>query len=199
MQRVSSTNQYQCYFKAEEEEGSAFVGCSCGKPKTHGIPCVRMVAVVKSCHIDGLNPINAMPTWWMTAYWRKQYPQGADLICNFDIQTLKNASRDSTWRYCPPYTALNKPGCPKKNKRLKLAIESAAEQHIKKKNKVACKSNVLDGDKKSPHDDMIGEYVTTADMVKDKESAVKKQKRGQAKGGVMSTDKGGEGTAFKRG
>ncbi len=83
VQRVSSTNQYQCYFKAEEEEGSAFVGCSCGKPKTHGIPCVHMVAVVKSCCIDGLNPINAMPTCWMTAHWRKQYPQGADLICDF--------------------------------------------------------------------------------------------------------------------
>ena len=48
VQRLSSTNQYQYYFKAEEEEGSAFVGCSCGKPKTHGIPCVHMVAVVKS-------------------------------------------------------------------------------------------------------------------------------------------------------
>ncbi len=46
---------------------------------------------------------------------------------------------------------------------------------------------------------MIGEYVTTADMVKDKESAVKKRKRGQAKGGVMSTDKGGEGRATKEG
>ena len=138
-------------------------------------------------------------SWWMTAHWRKQYPQGADLICNFDIQTRKNASRNSTWRYCPPYTALNMPGCPKKNKRLKSAIELASEQHIKKKNKVACKSNLLDGEKKSPQDEMIGEYVTTADMVKDKESAVKKRKRGQAKGGVMSTDKGGEGTATKEG
>jgi hypothetical protein len=99
----------------------------------------------------------------------------------------------------PPYTAPNKPGRPKKNKRLKSAIELAAEQHIKKKNMVARKSNVLDGDKKSPHDDMIREYVTTADMVKDKESAVKKQKRGQAKGGVMSTDKGGEGRTTKEG
>jgi hypothetical protein len=137
VQRVSSTNQYQCYFKAEEEEGSAFVGCSCGRPKTHGIPCVHMVAVVKSCCIDGLNPINAMPTWWMTAHRRKQYPQGADLICNFDIQALQNDSCDSTWRYCPPYTAPNKAGRPKKNKRIKLAIELASKQHIKKNNKVA--------------------------------------------------------------
>jgi hypothetical protein len=199
VQRVSSTNQYQCYFKAEEEEGSAFVGCSCGRPKTHGIPCVHMVAVVKSCRIDRLNPINAMPPWWMTAFWHKQYPQGADVICNFDIQMLKNALHDTTWRYCPPYTAPNKAGCPKKNKRLKSAIEMASEQYIKKKNKVYCNSNKLDGDRKSPHDDKIGEYVTTADMEEDKESTVKKWKRGQAKGGVISTDKVGESRAIKEG
>jgi hypothetical protein len=110
-----------------------------------------MVAVVKSCRIEGFNPVNAMPPWWMTAHWRKQYPQGADLICVFDIQTLKNASRDTTWRYCLPYTAPNKVGRPKKNKRLKLAIELASEQYSKKKKKVACNSNKLDGDMKSLH------------------------------------------------
>jgi hypothetical protein len=136
----------------------------------------------------------------MTAHWHKQYPQRADIICNFDIQTLKNALRDTTWRYCPPYTAPNKAGRPKKNKRLKSAIELASEQYIKKKNKVDCKSNELDGDRKSPHDDKIGEqYVITADMEEDKESAVKKRKRGQAKGGVISTDKGGENRAVIEG
>ncbi len=91
VQRLSSTNQYQCYFKAEEDEGSAFGGCSCGRPTMHSIPCVHMVAVVKSCCIEGINLVNALPPCWMTAHWRKQYPQGADLICNFDIQMLKNA------------------------------------------------------------------------------------------------------------
>ncbi len=61
-----------------------------------------------------------------------------------------------------------------------------------------CNSNELDGDKKSPHNDMIGEYVTTADM-EDKESAVKKKKRGKAKGGVISADKGGESSAINKG
>jgi hypothetical protein len=51
VQRLASTIQYQCYFKAAEEEGSAFGGCSCGRPKMHGISCVHMVAVVKSCCI----------------------------------------------------------------------------------------------------------------------------------------------------
>jgi hypothetical protein len=60
VQRLASTN-YQFYFKAVEEEGSAFGGCSHGRPKAHGIPCVHMVVVVKSCHIEGLNPVNAIP------------------------------------------------------------------------------------------------------------------------------------------
>jgi hypothetical protein len=134
----------------------------------------------------------------MTAHWRKQYPQGADLIFDFDIQTLKNALRDTTWRYCLPCTALNKVGSPKKNKRLKLAIELASEQYGKKKKKVARNSNELDGDMKSPHDEMIGENVTTAE-IEDKESAVKKRKRGKVKGGVISNDKGGKSCATYKG
>ncbi len=131
MQRLSSSNQYQCYFKAEEDDGSAFRGCSCGGLKTHGIPCVHLVAVVKSCCIEGLNPINAMPLWWMTAHWHKQYSQGADHICNFDNQMLKNASWETTWRYCPPHTAPNKAGCPEKG--LKSAIELASKHLVRRR------------------------------------------------------------------
>jgi hypothetical protein len=130
----------------------------------------------------------------MVAHWHKQYPQGADLICEFDIQTLKNASQDTTWRYCPPYTSSNKAGRPKKIKRLKLAIELASGQYSKKKKKVAPNSNEIDGDMKSPHDEIIGENVTATDM-EDKESAVK---RGKVKGGVISKDKGGESSATNK-
>jgi hypothetical protein len=48
---------------------------------------------------------------------------------------------------------------------------------------------------KSPCDEMIGENVITADM-EDKESAMKKRKRGKVKGGVISKDKGGESSAI---
>ena len=51
---------------------------------------------------------------------------------------------------------------------------------------------------KSPHNDMIGENVTTAEL-EDKESAVKKRKRGKVKGGVLSKDKGGESSATNKG
>jgi hypothetical protein len=64
--------------------------------------------------------------------------------------------------------------------------------------KVARNSNKLDGDMKSPHDEMTGENVTTAEM-EDKESAVKKRKRGKVKGGVISKDKGGESSATNNG
>jgi hypothetical protein len=198
VQMLSSTNQYQCYFKAEEDEGSALGGCSCGRPKPHGILCVHMVPVVTSCCIEGLNPVNAMPPWWITAHWCKQYPQGADLICNFDIQMVKNASGDTTWRYCLPYTAPNKAGRPKKNKRLKTAIELASEQYSKKNKNMACNINKLDGDMKSPHDEMIAENVITAETY-NKESAVKKTKRGKVMGGVISKDKGGEISATNKG
>ncbi len=63
---------------------------------------------------------------------------------------------------------------------------------------MACNSNELDGDMKSPHDDMIDENVTTAEM-EDKESAVKKRKRGKVKGGVISKYKGGESSATSKG
>jgi hypothetical protein len=62
---------------------------------------------------------------------------------------------------------------------------------------VACNSNKLDGDMKSPHNEMIGKNMTTAEM-EDKESAVKKEKRGKVKGGVISKDKGGESSATIR-
>jgi hypothetical protein len=79
-----------------------------------------------------------------------------------------------------------------------VAIEVASEQYSKKKKKVACNSNKLDGDMKSPHDDMIRENVTTAEM-EDKESAVKKRKRGKVKGDIISKDKGGENSAMNKG
>ncbi len=74
----------------------------------------------------------------------------------------------------------------------------ASEQYSKKKKKMACNINKLDGDMKSPHNEMIAKNVRTAEM-HDKESAVKKRKRGRVKGGVISNDKGGESSATNKG
>ncbi len=146
--RLSSTNKYQCFFKAVEEEGSAFGGCSCDYPKTHGLPCHHMVAVVKSCCIEGLNCVNTMPPWWMTAHWCKKYPKGTHVLCDFDIKTLRLALPDTSYKYCPPYAAPNKAGRPKKNKRIKSALEVATEQKQKQK-KVKGTIGKVDGNLKS--------------------------------------------------
>jgi hypothetical protein len=127
--RLNSTNKYQCFFKAVEEEGSVFGGFSCGYPKTQGIPCHHMVAVVKSCCIEGLNSVNSMPPWWMTAHWRKQYPKGTHVTCDFNLESLRLFGvPDTSYKYCPPYTAPNKAGRPKKNKRIKSALEVTTEK-----------------------------------------------------------------------
>ena len=128
-------NTIPVLFYSVEEEESVFGGCSCGVPKMHGIPCHHMVAVVKSHCIEGLNPVNAMLPWWMTAHWRKQYPQGTEVNWDVDIQTLRNASGDTTFKNCPPYTAPNKAGGPKKNKWQKSSLEVASEKYIKKQEK----------------------------------------------------------------
>ncbi len=74
VKRLTSINQYQCYFKSVQKDRFAFGGCSCGVPENHSPPCKHMVAVVKSCCIEGLNQVNVMPPWWMTTHWRRQYP-----------------------------------------------------------------------------------------------------------------------------
>ena len=133
--RLNSTNKYQCFFKSVEEEGSVFGGCSCGYPKTQGISCHHMVAVVKSCRIEGLNSMNSMPPWWMTAHWRKQYPKGTHVLCDFNTESLRLAVPDTSYKYCPPYTAPNKAGRPKKNKQIKSALEVAMKQKQSKQKK----------------------------------------------------------------
>ncbi len=74
----------------------------------------------------------------------------------------------------------------------------ASKQYSKKKKKAAHNSKELDGNMKSPHNDMIGENVTTAGM-EDKETAVEKNKRGKVKGDVISKDKGSESSATNKG
>ncbi len=79
-----------------------FGGCSCGIPYTDGIPCYRMVAVVKSSRVEFLTATNSMPVWWSTECWRNQYPADTNETCHFDKDTLRSTPKDATMRYCPP-------------------------------------------------------------------------------------------------
>jgi hypothetical protein len=80
--------------KEESEWGTVFGGCSCGIPYTDGVPCHHMIAVVKSSRIEGLNPNNAMPFWWTTECWRRQYPADTNVTCNFEMDALRATPED---------------------------------------------------------------------------------------------------------
>ena len=81
--RMTSTNEYMVIIPVEETMGSRFGTCTCGKPKTDGVPCRHMVVVAMSSKIEGLTRIHIMPYWWTTAHWRAQYVM--DVYCPSDI------------------------------------------------------------------------------------------------------------------
>ncbi len=112
------------YFMKEElEGGTVFGGCSCNIPYTDGVPCHHMIAVVKSLRIKGLNPNNAMPFWWTTECWRRQYPANINVTCNFDMDALRGTPEDKAMRYCPPFAVARKTGRPMNDKRIKSPLE----------------------------------------------------------------------------
>ena len=164
--------QYQCYYQTLEEEGSVFEGCSCGLPKTHGIPYHHMVALVKSCCIEGLTQVNAMPFWWMTAHWHKKCPQETQELSEINIKSLRTESKDHTFRYYPPYTAPSKSGWPKKNKHQKSSLEVASEEDAKKKEQQQSNDDKIDNKKtlkkKRGHDSVVGEKGNEGGIVKNK-------------------------------
>ena len=53
--------------------GSRFGSCTCGVHKTKSIPCVHMIAAVKTTQIEGLNSVNIMPGWCYTSIWKEQF------------------------------------------------------------------------------------------------------------------------------
>lgn len=124
-----------CFFFVEEIPSCAslFGGCECRAPEVDGVPCHHMIAVVKSGKIKGLNENNAMPEWWTTAVWRKQYPKNSGALCDFEISTLKNNHTAATnLRYCPDKAVGNKSGRPKSNKRRKSFLEENKKKISKK-------------------------------------------------------------------
>ena len=130
---VSQYN-YVCWFPVEyDDDGSLFGGCSCGVPNTDGLPCHHMVAVVKSYKIEGLNETNVMPIWWHTSHWRKQYPWECQYVCNFDMESLRNATTakiDQSFALCPPYAGPRKGGRPREEKRIKGGVEIVMEKKM---------------------------------------------------------------------
>ena len=64
-----------------------------------------------------------MPVCWTMECWRNQYPADTNETCHWDMDTLRETLEDAAMRYCPPYAAPRKAGCPKSNKRMKSPLE----------------------------------------------------------------------------
>jgi hypothetical protein len=139
VQRLVSTNQYTCAIPMFEHEDSYFGTCTCGVPKVDGVPCVHMIAVVKSNRIEGLNESNIMPYWYKTSHWRKQYPEGTNVCAgNITLAILRETHRpQKDYKLCPGISGPKKSGRPKKLLRLKSAIEVALDNKKKKGGGVA--------------------------------------------------------------
>ena len=111
----------------EARDGSVFGSCTCGVTQTKTIPCVHMVAIVQSGQVPSLNQQTVMPTWCMTATWRKQYPANTSMEVVMDINHLKATAEPSlAIRCCPKIATPRKPGGPK-------AVKSGAKGKGKRK------------------------------------------------------------------
>jgi hypothetical protein len=115
---------------APDEHGSRFGTCSCGVHKMKTVPCVHMIAVVKS----GLSSVNVMPSWCYTSVWREQFGEGTVMHAGCDIQYLKdNYQPNQKSRYCPKISAAAKTGRKKNLKRFKSLLEKGAKKKGKKR------------------------------------------------------------------
>ena len=59
-----------------------------------------------------------------------QYSVDTNVTCNFDMEVLRATTlEDRTMRYCPPYAAARKAGCPKLDKRLKSPLKGGNKRN----------------------------------------------------------------------
>lgn len=115
--------------------GHRATSCTCGVPQMTSVPCRHIVAVTKSGKADGLNMVTAMPFFWSTNWWRKQFPMEETIRCNIDLQYLKEQHEpDNSILYCPDIVGLRKKGRPKKDNRKKSPLEEALAKSRGEKN-----------------------------------------------------------------
>ena len=124
--------------------GSHFGTCTCGVHSKEGIPCLHMVVIVKLSNIPHITRSTIMPFFWSTAHWQSQYLLDVDCWTEISINTVKATARlDEKLRYCPDWSASDKPGRPQKNDKImtltdKMALASSSKKR-KRQNKLYCK------------------------------------------------------------
>lgn len=129
----------------EPDYGFYEVTCDCGVVETQCVPCVHVMAVVKSKLVPHLTPTNVMPNCWSTEIWRKQFPHDEKICSKVDMEYLKMKYQpNDKLRYMPDFVGKRKRGRPKKNARMKSALEIAMRKKKKKKGKGKKKRQLAD-------------------------------------------------------
>jgi hypothetical protein len=126
VKRVEVGREHEVMIPKEPMGGSHFGRCTCGVDRIDSAPCEHMAAVAASSRLPGVTRHNLMPYWWMRAHWHMQFPQEALGVTNVSMSSIISDNKpDHNLRYCPDWTANQKAGRPKKDKRKKSVLESA--------------------------------------------------------------------------
>ncbi len=129
---VSVVAKHTVIIPKEPTNGSYFGQCTCGLATRDAVPCEHMAAIVVSSRIGVLTRNNIMPFWWKRTQWQKQFPREVSAQCFANMEVIRDDHEtDDTIRYCPAWSATNKPGRPTKGKRKLSALEIA--QGMKRK------------------------------------------------------------------
>ena len=123
--------------------------CTCGVVEKDGVPCVHVMALVKSKSLPFLTPTNVMPFYWTTKQWRVQFDETNNSVNSATITreylTMKYEP-DESLQYMPDFVVKRKRGRPKKTVRIKSALEKALAKKKKVKKKRPSEEDLLGPD-----------------------------------------------------
>ena len=118
-------------FPLEEVMGSSCGTCMCGFPRMMGVPCMHMVAALKSGSVEGLNENNFTPSWWMISQMCLQYPVNVEIKADMDIASLMlDGVTNHHIGYCPSMVTPRKAGRPKGKGRIKGPLEKRSKKSM---------------------------------------------------------------------
>jgi hypothetical protein len=122
VKRIEMGREHEVTIPKEPVRRSHFGRCTCGVDRIDSAPCEHVAAVAASLRLPGV----VMPYWWTRAHWCMQLPQEALGVTNVSMSIIiADNEPDHNLRYCPDWTANQKSGRPKKDKRKKSVLESA--------------------------------------------------------------------------
>ena len=140
--------------------------CTCGTVEKDGVPCVHVMALVKSKALPFLTPTNVIPYYWTTQQWRAQFDETNEAVNSATITreylTMKYKP-DESLRYMPDFVAKRKRGRPKKTERIKSALEKALAKKKKVKKKRPSEEDLLGPDDVEFGFTISGVLTTTVD------------------------------------